>query len=141
MTYRQLVEYLEYQLGYHQMPVNPHAEGPQDLFESCPLHDSLTKQLARGIFKRNRCQRLGDPVYQRKTEAVLAEIRNCVRKENSTDIDRYHFVEDYCRAVNEFFNAGETLANEAKPEATIARPSAQVIDFDRYRLRKLRWRA
>lgn len=141
MTYMQLIEYLENRLGYHQMPVNQRAESPRDLFENCPLHDGLTKQLVRSIFKRNRCQRLSDPVYQDKTEAVLKEIRNSVRMEDSTDIDRYHFVEDWCQAVNEFFIADEMLEPKVttKPEKT--RTSAQIIDFDRYRLRKLRWRA
>ena len=131
MTYRQLVEYLEYQLGYHQMPVDPHAEGPQDLFESCPLHDGLTKQLVRGIFKRNRCQRLSDPVYQDKTESILKEIRNCVRQEKRTDVDRFNFVEDYCQAVHEFFTAGNVLENKVKPKSPDTPSSAQIIDFDR----------
>lgn len=141
MTYKQLIEYLENQLGYHQMPVNQHAEGPQDLFESCPLHDGLTKQLVRGIFKRNRCQRLSDPIYQDKTEAVLREIRNCVRMEGSADIDRHRFLEDCCQAVNEFFTADETLEPKVTTEVADTRTSAQIINFDQYRLRKLRWRA
>ncbi len=141
MTFRQLIEHLENRLGYHQMPVNARADGPQDLFESCPLHDDLTKQLVRGIFKRNRCQHLGDPVYQDKTESVLKEIRNCVRQEKRTDIDRYNFVEDYCQAVHEFFAVGNVLEDKIQSNSPDTPRSAQIIDFERYRLRKLRWRA
>lgn len=143
MTFRQLIEHLENQLGYHQMPVDARAEGLQDLFESVPLHDDLTKQLVRGIFKRNRCHRLDDPVYQDKTESVLEEIRNCVRQEKRTDIDRFNFVEDFCQAVHEFFAVGNTLENEINHNTNSSDTpnNAQVIDFERYRLRKLRWRA
>ncbi|MEE8481918.1 MAG: hypothetical protein V3S12_01065 [Acidiferrobacterales bacterium] len=141
MTFKQLIDHLENQLGYHQMPVNPRAQGAQDLFESCPLHDDLTKQLARGIFKRNRCQRLSDPVYQDKTESVLTEIRNGVRQEKHTDIDRHNYIEDYCRAVHDFFTAGSKENISSKSSFTGTPASAQIIDFDRYRLRKLRWRA
>lgn len=141
MTFKQLMDYLEAQLGYHQMPVDAHAQGPQDLFESCPVHDSLTRQLARGIFKRNRCQRLGDPVHQDKTESVLAEIRNGVHQEKHTDIDRHNFIEDYCRAVHEFFTAGDAVEIKAESTFVVSPVSAQIIDLDRYRLRKLRWRA
>ncbi|MEE8388929.1 MAG: hypothetical protein V3R65_10160 [Acidiferrobacterales bacterium] len=141
MTFKQLIEYLENQLGYHQMPVDPRAQGLRDLFESCPLHDRLTKQLARGIFKRNRCQRVSDPVYQDKTEAVLTEIRNYVHQGKDTDIDRFNYIEDFCQAVHEFFTAGNAPQNETTPSSADTPVSAQIIDFDRYRLRKLRWRA
>lgn len=141
MTFRQLIEHLEIRLGYHQMPVDAHAEGPQNLFENCPLHDDLTKQLVRGIYKRNRCQRLGDPVYQDKTESVLTEIRNCVRQEKRTDIDRHNFIEDYCQAVHEFFTVGKAQEKTTRSDSSRARSSAQIIDFERYRMRKLRWRA
>lgn len=141
MTFRQLVKHLENRLGYHQMPVDAGAEGPQDLFESCPLHDDLTKQLVRGIYKRNRCQHMGDPVYQDKTESVLKEIRNCVRQEKRTDVDRYNFVEDYCQAVHEFFTDDRLLDNDTRTDPSDTRSSAQIIDFERYRMRKLRWRA
>lgn len=141
MTFMQLIEYLENQLGYHQIPVDPHAQGLQDLFESCPLHDRLTKQLARGIFKANRCQRLNDPVYQDKTEIVLTEIRKCVRHEKHTDIDRFNYIEDFCQGAHEFFTDGSALENETKPGSADTPVNAQIIDFDRYRLRKLRWRA
>lgn len=141
MTFKQLIEYLENRLGYHQMPVDPHAQGLHDLFESCPLHDRLTKQLARGIFKRNKCQRLSDLVYQGKTESVLQEIRNSVHREEHTDIDRFNFIEDYCQAVHEFFTASNALENKKKTSSADTSISAQIIDFDRYRLRKLRWRA
>jgi len=141
MTFRLLIEHLENQLGYHQIPVDARAEGLQDLFESCPLHDDLTKRLARGIFKRNNCQNMGDPVYQDKTESVLKEIRSCVRQEKRTDIDRYNFVEDYCQAVHEFFTVGNAAENVTESSSLATPHSAQIINFERYRMRKLHWRA
>ncbi|MFV1998538.1 MAG: hypothetical protein ACC641_11075, partial [Acidiferrobacterales bacterium] len=140
MTFRQLFEQLENRLGSHQIPVDAHAEGLQDLFESCPLHDDLTKQLARAIFKRNRCRHLDDPVYQDKTESVLKEIRSCVRQEKHTDIDRYNFIEDYCQAVHEFFTVGNAAEIKNSPGSPATPRSAQIINFERYRMRKLRWR-
>ena len=141
MTYLQLMEFLETRLGYHQIPINPGAHGPKDLFEGCPLHDGLTQQLARGIFKRNRCQQLSDPVYQDKTQSVLAEIRIGVRQEIRTDIDRYNFIEDYCQSVHDFFIADHALDIKVNSSSVKTKVDAQIINFDRYRLRKSRWRA
>jgi len=140
MTFRDFLEHLERSLGYHQIPLNRHADSPRDIFESCPLHDELTKQLVRTIYKRNQCQRFIDPVDREKTETVLKEIRNSVMQEKATDVDRYHYIEDFCAAVNDFFVAGNPKKSPHQPDEP-ARDSAKVVNFQRYRQRRQRWRA
>lgn len=140
MTFRDFLQHLERSLGYHQIPLNRHADSPRDIFEGCPLHDELTKQLIRTIYKRNQCQRFIDPIDKIKTEAVLTEIRNSVMQEKATDVDRYHFIEDFCAAVNEFFaDASLSPANAKSGQAK--RESAQIVDLQRYRQKRMRWRA
>ena len=139
MTFRHFLEYLEHRLGYHQIPLNPYAETPQDIFESCPLHDELTKQLVRTIYKRNKCQRLIDPIEREPTETVLKEIRTGLLKEEAMDVDRYHFIEEFCAAVNEFFSNGtQTVKQVVNSTET---KSAQVVDLQGFRRRRFRWRA
>ena len=127
-------------MGYHQIPVNPSADNPKDIFESCPLHDDLTKQLVRTIYKRNKCQRLIDNIDREITESVLKEIRSVVVQETGTDVDRYHFIDDFCRAAHEFFvtdldSSGPGSHSDKKKE------TAQVINLRAYRQRRMRWRA
>ncbi len=140
MTYSQLIEFLENRLGYLQMPVNPHASGPRNIFENCPLHDQLTKQLVNKIYKKNHCRHLSDKISRKITERVLQEIRQVVRLESRTDIDRIHFIDDVCNAVSEFFSADDKLE-----DTTIAvqqrKQTAQIIPFDPHRRRRLRWHA
>ena len=140
MTFRDFLEHLERSLGYHQIPLNRRADSPRDIFESCPLHDELTKQLIRTIYKRNQCQRFIDPIDKLKTEAVLTEIRNSVMQEKATDVDRYHFIEDFCKAVNDFFV--DAAQNQSTVKSVPAeRETAQIVDLRRYRQKRLRWRA
>lgn len=140
MTFRNFLEYLENRLGYHQIPLNPYAETPQDIFESCPLHDELTKQLVRTIFKRNKCQRLIDPIERDPTENVLREIRSGLLKEAAMDVDRYHFIEDFCAAVDEFFSSDRQAAIKHVANSADT-TSAQVVDMHRFRRRRFRWQA
>jgi hypothetical protein len=140
MTFRKFVEYLEDRLGYHQIPRNPYAETPHDIFESCPLHDELTKQLIRTIYKRNKCQRLIDPVNREATESVLKEIRNGQFKEAKMDVDRFHFIEDFCAAVDEFFSEDSRVTTQKTSNGS-ENQSAQVVDMHRFRRRHVRWRA
>ena len=140
MTFRDFLEHLERSLGYHQIPLNRHAESPRDIFESCPLHDKLTKQLIRTIYKRNQCQRFIDSIDKVKTERVLTEIRNSVMQEKATDVDRYHFIEDFCAAVNDFF-ADVSLNTSNARSGKAEHETAQIVDLQRYRQKRMRWRA
>ncbi|MFQ5551563.1 MAG: hypothetical protein ACE5FJ_10045, partial [Gemmatimonadales bacterium] len=62
MNFKELVHNLENHIGYHQIPINPGATGPKDLFECSPLHHELMTDLVQAIFKQNRCRKLTDPV-------------------------------------------------------------------------------
>jgi cobalamin biosynthesis protein CbiD len=140
MTFKDFLEHLERSLGYHQIPLNRRADSPRDIFESCPLHDELTKQLVRTIYKRNQCQRFIDPIDRAKTETVLTEIRNSVMQEKATDVDRYHFIEDFCAATNDFFVDTRQSKSIGKTEPGES-GTAQVVDLQRYRQKRMRWRA
>lgn len=140
MNFKDFLLYLENRLGYHQIPLNPAARDAKDIFESCPLHDDLTKQLVRSIYKRNRCQRLTDPVDRTTTESVLKEIRVAVVQEAGTDIDRYDFINDFCRAAHEFF-VTDLAPSDSDSRSNPEKQPAQVVDLRAYRQRRMRWLA
>jgi hypothetical protein len=141
MTFRMLADFLEERMGSHQFPLNPDATSPRDLFSGCALHEELSKQLLRDIYKRNRCHHLDDEIRCDFTEAVLMDIRNGLLANNSgMDIDKYNYVEDVCQVVSDFFRSGDPAAK--LPADVQSRPrSAEIIDINRYRLRRLKWRA
>jgi hypothetical protein len=141
MTFRMLAEFLEERLGSHQFPVNPHATTPRDLFDGCALHEELSKQTLRDIYKRNHCHHLDDEISCDATEAALVDIRNGLLASSSgMDIDKYNYVNDVCQAVSDFFRSGDAARQNATPAESPAR-SAEIIDINRYRLRRLKWRA
>jgi hypothetical protein len=141
LSFRTLAEFLEERLGSHQFPINHEASSPRDLFDGCALHDELSKQLLRDIYKRNACKRLDDPVQQNQTEAALAEIRTgLLATPAGMDVDKYNYVEDVCIAVQEFFQPREAHAATPNPRAPET-ASAEVIDINRYRRRRMKWRA
>ncbi len=140
MTFKDYLFHLENRLGYHQVPVNPAAESPKDIFEGCALHDELTKQLVRAIYKRNKCRRLDDTIDREKTELVLKEIRSAVIQESGTDIDRYHFINDFCRASDEFF-VTDHPSSQSDSIPSPKKETADVVNLRAYRNRRMRWRA
>ena len=124
MNFIELFKHLESQLGYHQFPVNDAARDLPELFESSASHHELVVRLARDIRKANRCQTMESPIAQDKTEQALSRIRLEILEGKKTDIDLYHFIEDVCVAINQYFvapddeddvdeNFGETPQNRA----------------------------
>lgn len=107
MSFIELFSFLENRLGYHQFPVNAQARELFELFESSAAHHELVVRLAREIYKTNHCQKMSWEIDQTKTEAVLSRIRLDILNGNKTDIDLYHFIEDICVAVYEFFTGTE----------------------------------
>lgn len=141
MNFRALADFLEERLGSHQFPINHRATALRELFEGCALHDELSKQLLRNIYKRNACHHLDDPVRCDHTEAALMEIRTgLLANKRGMDIDKYNYVEDVCLAVSDFFRSGDPDADTPSSNAPPV-SSAEIIDINRYRLRRLKWRA
>lgn len=141
LSFRSLAEFLEERLGSHQFPINPGAISPRDLFDGCALHDELSKQLLRDIYKRNACRNLDDEVHRDQTEAALAEIRTgLLAAKSGMDVDKYNYVEDVCIAVKEFFQPRDDDTSVRSPQ-TPEYASAEIIDINRYRRRRMKWRA
>jgi hypothetical protein len=107
VSFIELFCFLENRLGYHQFPVYAQAKEISELFESSAAHHELVVRLARDIYKANHCQKLAWEIDKVKTEAVLTRIRLDILNGNKTDIDLYHFIEDICVAVYEFFTGTE----------------------------------
>jgi hypothetical protein len=61
-------------------------------------------------------------------------------QEKATDVDRYHFIEDFCAAVNDFFTDARLSPPNAK-SGQAEHESAQIVDLQRYRQKRMRWRA
>ena len=117
MNFIELFRHLEHSLGYHQFPVNEEAAELSQIFDSSAAHHDFVVRLAHEIYKANRCQKLQSPITREKVEQVLSEIRVEILDGKKTDIDLYHFIEDVCFAVNDYFlqmeNADQPRANKA----------------------------
>ena len=113
MNFIELFRYLEHSLGYHQFPVNELATELPQIFESSAAHHDLVVRLVHEIYKANRCQKLQSPITREQVEKVLSAIRVEILDGKKTDIDLYHFIEDVCIAVNDFFLQMEN-ANQEK---------------------------
>lgn len=117
MNFIELFRHLEHSLGYHQFPVNEQAAELSQLFESSAAHHDFVVRLAHAVYKANHCQKLQSPVTREQVEKVLSTLRVEILDGKKTDIDLYHFIEDVCVAVNDFFlqmeNANRPRANEA----------------------------
>ena len=90
------------------------------IFESSAAHHDLVVRLAHEIYKANQCQKLQSPVIREKVELVLSAIRVEILDGKKTDIDLYHFIEDVCVAVNDYFlqmeNAHQEKAKQQKSD-------------------------
>ncbi|MGW8248620.1 MAG: hypothetical protein ACWGOV_10980 [Acidiferrobacterales bacterium] len=117
MNFIELFRHLEHGLGYHQFPVNEEATELSQIFDSSAAHHDFVVRLAHEIYKANHCQKLQSPVTRGKVEQVLSAIRVEILDGKKTDIDLYHFIEDVCFAVNDYFlqmeNADQPRANKA----------------------------
>jgi len=118
VNFIELFRHLEHNLGYHQFPVNERATELSQIFESSAAHHDLVVRLAHEIYKANRCQKLQSPVTREQVEKVLSANRVEILDGKKTDIDLYHFIEDVCVAVNDFFlqleNANQDKVTEQK---------------------------
>jgi len=103
VTFIELFRHLEHSLGYHQFPVNEQATELSQIFESSAAHHDFVVRLAHELYKANRCQKLQSPVTRQKVEEVLSTIRVEILDGKKTDIDLFHFIEELCFAVNDFF--------------------------------------
>ncbi len=136
MTFRELMQQLEAQLGHHQIPLQAAPTGMHDLFEFCALHHELMTEIALAIYKQNNCRALTDQVTRAATLDALAPIRLRVLRSPKTDVDLFHLIEELCRAVDVAFGANESMAKG--PAADPVRGRASVISLDRFRARRLR---
>lgn len=121
MNFIDLFSYLENRLGYHKFPVNTQAGDLPELFDSSATHHDLVVKLAHKIYKANHCQKLQSPVQQEKVEQVLSLIRVEILDGKRTDIDLYHFIEEICVVVYEYFTRTEVTGDDANPRESQAR--------------------
>lgn len=103
MTFIELLQKLEAQLGYHQIPLNPGATSLKNLFDNSPLHHELVKELVQSIYAGNRCRRLIDPIERTATFDALAPIRLKVLKSERTDVDLFQLIEEFGVVLDRIF--------------------------------------
>jgi len=134
MTLIELLRRLEAQLGYVHLPLNPHAKGIKDVFESSPLHHDFMKRLVQAICTANGCGQLHDPVDRTKTFEAVAPLRLEVLRSDRTDIDLYRLTEETCAALDCAFGPVDPPpAPRTKPEVY-----GQVIHLSGFRRRRLK---
>ncbi len=136
MTFRQLMQYLERRLGYHQLPLNPAATGLRDLIESSPVHPELVSQLVHAIYRENRCRGLDDPVGRLATLEALGPIRLKWLRAAGTDIDTHHLLETLCEVLDEAFDDEKETALPSAAVGGRPRAAAEVIALDPHRRRR-----
>lgn len=132
MTFLQLMQWLEAQLGAHQWPLNRDCRDLRSLFETCALHHDLATRLARAIYQANHCRRPCDPVSRADTLGAVIPIRLEVLRAGDTDIDVFRFIETFCENVD--------LALKAQPRVTADPPAnmstgPKILRFPRTRVR------
>jgi hypothetical protein len=118
VNFIELFRHLEHSLGYHQFPVNERAMELSQIFDSSASHHDFVVRLAHEIYKANHCQKLQSPVTREKVEQVLSAIRVKILDDKNTDIDLYHFTEDVCIAVNDFFQHTESDSHSSATVST-----------------------
>jgi len=136
MNFKELIEHLADEIGYHQVPLNTRAHRIDELFENCALHHELMLRLVRAIHSRNNCRTLTDGVTRVATLDAIAPIRLEVLHSPKTDIDTKRLMDDVCTAVSMAFDH----ADAQPPGPPSVAPSVQVkygevIPMDRYRRR------
>ncbi len=136
MTFLQLLQALEQQLGYHQLPLNPMAEDFIELFESSPVHVTLISEIVRAIYKQNKCQKFSDTVTLDATNAALVPIRNKLHQAADMDIDVFGFMEELCHAVSNAFHETQDIQEENPASETSAQKTASVVPLASYRAKK-----
>ena len=135
MNFKELIERLADEIGYHQVPLNARARRIDELLESCALHHELMLRLMRAIHRRNDCHVLTDNVTRVTTLDAIAPIRLEVLHSPKTDIDTKRLMDDFCTAVDMAFDHESVQPlNTATPAATRAK-RGEVISMDRYRRR------
>jgi hypothetical protein len=133
VTYRGLVAHLAEILGYHQIPLNPAARDIHTLLDGSPLHDDMTRQLLRAIYKKNRCNHLDSRIAREATEAVLVEIRQGALRAESTDVDKHGFLEDLCFAVDRYFRGVDHGGDAEQVSRAPRTATGNILDLTRYR--------
>ena len=136
MTFLELLQQLEGQLGYHQLPLNSAATTLKDLFESSPLHHDFAKRLAQSIYTGNRCLSLTDNVERAATFDAVAPLRLEALRHHRTDVDLVRTIEELCVAINTIFGTGDEARKQMPPNEP-----GQVIDITSFRRRRVRNRA
>lgn len=139
MNFKELLEQLQDRIGYHQIPINPAATGTRDLFESCPVHHELIKDLLQAIYKANACRKLTDEVRRYETFSALEPIRLQVLRSGKADVDQVELIEELCGAIDLAFVESEPQRNSRSNSRD--QRSAEVISLERFRYRRFQRRA
>lgn len=137
MNFKELIERLADEIGYHQVPLNARARRIDELFEGCALHHELMLRLMRTIHLRNDCHKLTDSVTRVATLDAIAPIRLEVLHSPKTDIDTKRLMDDFCTAVNKAFDheSAQPLSPHTATPAAAQAKRGEVISMDRYRRR------
>ena len=131
MTFLQLMQWLEGQLGAHQWPVSHECRDLRSLFETCALHHNLAMRLAREIYHANGCRRPTDAIDRSQTLAAIIPIRLEVLRAGDTDIDVFRFIEAFCESVEQALKPSPGVR---EPD-THADPGRKILPFPRTRIR------
>jgi hypothetical protein len=131
MTFLELLQKLEAQLGYHQLPLHTSPTTLKNLFETICLHHELMLRLVQAIYRTNRCHKLTDPVDHRATLEAFAPLRLEVVQSKHTDVDLFRFVDELCVALDQAFGTGAPARVTAKQPTH----NADVVDIARFRRR------
>lgn len=131
LDYRSLLLALEDRLGTCHVLVSREAKEPAGMLLATGVHDALTREMARAIYKTNRCYHVRARVAEEPTLRALLPIRARVLADPRTDWATAQFLDRFYEAVQAAFaRAARRAAPPPRPTPAAPAP-ARVFSFPR----------
>ncbi len=128
MTYLELLQALEHQLGYQHLPLNPRARTLKDLFECSPVHHELMRQLTQNLYRVNACRTFSDDVTRAACFDAIGAVRLQAFATQNMDVEAVRLLDNLCRALNEILAETASLTSTEPVKS-----SAEVIQLEPFR--------
>jgi hypothetical protein len=133
VDYRSLLLAIEDRLGTCHVLVDREAKEPAGLLLATGVHDALTREMARAIYRGNRCYHVRARVSEEPTLRALLPIRARVLADMATDWATAQFLDRFYEAAQGAFAAVRRRSARAQPAPTAAAtvPAGRIFSFPR----------
>ena len=128
-TYRGLLIYLEHRLGTCNLLVSRAAKEPADLLLPTGVLDRLVREMARAIYKSNRCYHIRATVNEDASLRALAPFLESLADNPQHDLETARLTFDLHAGVKGYF--GGAAAGTGRTGHRLSRGSADIITLRR----------